>query len=314
MAAEETSAPPLAALEPPSVTTPAQGPFWRRLWNFGRALRKDSDFYIQTQAVRGGAGTVLLGSIAAGMIFYMQLPLLIAAMGIAACAGAAAVGLCGVALAARTAWGKLRDAWGSHMSGTPPRAKEAKAGQPFYKRIAEHPRTQSLLEKPLMQAVLNSHAGRISRAIIKMPQDLFINSLAVEGSLIFGALSAAALVTGVLVFPVVFPVVALSSFLTVGTLLAAGVIVGSSIGLANSIRGAYLGTRNLLRLYRKSKAPAVAAAAPGSPAMPMPRQDKKSPWHPPLSGRFSILARRRPVPAKKAANDAVSVKKQAPAA
>lgn len=240
MAPTDTSIPD----QPPAETTPAtketsREQLWKRVIKFAKELANDHDFWVHTIALKGGASTIVMAGVI-GISYVVSLPFIVGAIGLAACCGGIGLGLYGIAVAAHTTFDKLRDLYAEIIKGEEPKVKAPI--KPWADRLAENPRIQRLMQKPLAQKFLNSRTWKMTYRLTREPQELLLTALALKGSIFWGALSATVLATNI----VILPVVAVGSLVTLTTVLAAGSVL-------SSIYGVYLSTSSLVRHMKQKK-------------------------------------------------------------
>lgn len=230
---------------------------WRRFCNFIGEIWNDHDFWIRALAIKGGASAIVVAGVV-GVSYVVALPFLVATVGIIACSCLIGLGLGGVFLGLARARDKLVDIYFKTLSRKPAKEK-TNSIERLRQKLLGSPRIKKLLEKPLTRKLLDSQVWKTARALAQKQQDVFLASLAGTGSVFWGSISALALVTQI----VVLPVVAVGSLFTVGTVLAVG-------GLISGAYGIYLSAQSLIYHLRAKKKRADDKAkikAPPNPAL-----------------------------------------------
>lgn len=248
--------------------------------NFGRELWKEHEFWVNTLAVKGGASAVIVAG-AVGVSFVIGLPFIAAAAGIAACGGLIGVGVWGIGAGTRRAYRQLRDVYAKARGKPLPERPVKLPRKPLVERLKERPGFKKFLETAPVQKFLSSPAWKLTKKMIPQ-RDTVLGGLAVGGSVLSLAIGATALVTQI----IVLPVVAVGSLLTFATVAAASYTVSGVSGLFFSVVG-------LKHQHKRKRAEAAArevtkAQASATPAPTAP--EAASPAAPPAAADFNGTA------------------------
>lgn len=227
-------------IQPAQEIPPPPKGFFKRAWNFAKAVWNDHDFWLRALAVKGAASAIAVAG-AIGITHAVTWPLIPAVAAVSACTGLIGFGVYGVVIGGAYAYDKLREIYAHSFKGKEP-AKREPALRRLYKRLRGSKLVNSLLKRPLMQKFLASRSGQFMRRQLRTEHNVFLASFAGAGSALWGAVGAIGLAA-------VLPALAIGTIFTFSTLVAAGSVMSGCYGI-------YLSAQSLTRHIRTRRAAA----------------------------------------------------------
>ena len=228
-----------------SDTTKPQTPV-QLVKGFARELWDDHHFWVNTIAMKSGAGAVILAGVF-GVGYVVSLPLVVAATGLLACTGLVGFGIFGMVAGANEAWRKIKDTYYKVTGKEAPPLNPSRKKKVF-DRWRQNKTVQKILAHPWAQKMRKTRVWRMATRF-RQKEEALLGGLAMGGSVVYAAIGGWLLFTQMLALPVI----AVGGLLTVATVTAATY-------LASGISGIYFSAQALIDRRRKSKGEAAQAA------------------------------------------------------
>lgn len=214
---------------------------------FSREIWNDHQFWLNTVAMKSGAGAIVLAG-TLGIGYVVSLPFLAATTGLIVCSGIIGFGVFGIAAGAVRAKNHLRSTYYKATGKEePPHAPEN--NKSMTQRLREKPMVQKILAHKFTQKMKDTLAWRMVSKLHHR-QEAMLGGLAGVGSVTSVALGGWMLFTALVALPVI----------TAGSLLTIAAVTGLAY-LASGISSTYLTVRGLMDSREKKKEAAALAAA-----------------------------------------------------
>lgn len=199
--------------------------------NFVKELFNDHGFWVEALAVKGGASAILVAGIVTAS-YVVALPFLAAATGIAVCTGLVALGVYGISAGSTKAWESLKGIY-ARATGKAPQEHVYTERKDLLQRLGDSKFVAKIRQHPLSQKIRGSRAWQLTQRFSQKREDSILGGIAVGGAALTLTLGAVALVSQLLVLPVV----AIGTLATFATVTAATSIASGCSGLYFSITG-----------------------------------------------------------------------------
>jgi hypothetical protein len=233
-----------------------KNPF-RFSWAFAKEIFGEHEFWLNTLAVRGGAGAIVAGgAVVVGMT--VGLPLALTAAAIAGLGIIASVGIYCIAAGGLQAAQGVRRAY-HRACGKPEKEQPPVAVKTLQQRLAERPLVKKWLESKTGKKITQSRAWAMAKKVTQ--EENIVGGMAIGGSVLALAVGIPLLATQIMVLPVI----------AAGTLLTAGMVIAVS-SVSSGLTGLYFSITGLRhQMHRKRAETQTRNAAPIQPQISQPQ-------------------------------------------